>query len=321
MSTVDRREFVRLSAFCAGAAALPHWLAKALGQDPAMKTPGDGSRASALRTALTRARAYGKPLLVLLVPIDQNQRYERGQALGSFLNHGPRDALLELAFAELACATPDEATSVLGEVGLPADPARGTPWFVLVDPAEPAPGAARAARVVDPDFGELGEEPAMGKWQGQFAELEKEARRWAEARNAVVAKALHEVIAPDRGALATLADRCRATLAADERESLEKLLAGGKPPADVLLMRAAAVVAMAAEAPRRDGDRERLREALTDAAKRTLVDARIPGSKWAKSEGCGTEIEGDDDGGLRVACGMAFVPELDRRFLYFFSER
>lgn len=44
------------------------------------------------------------------------------------------------------------------------------------------------------------------------------------------------------------------------------------------------------------------------------------GVKWAKSYGCGTDIEGEADQ-FGVACGMGHVPKKSQRFLYFFTKR
>ena len=73
---------------------------------------------------------------------------------------------------------------------------------------------------------------------------------------------------------------------------------------------------------------ELLRRSLGDDPKRAgplaaevrarLKDKPPAGTKWAKSEGCGVEIEGETDS-MGVACGMGHVPRKGRRFLYFFS--
>jgi hypothetical protein len=44
------------------------------------------------------------------------------------------------------------------------------------------------------------------------------------------------------------------------------------------------------------------------------------GVRWAKSYGCGTEVEGEPES-LGVACGMGHVPKKSQRFLYFFTKR
>lgn len=58
---------------------------------------------------------------------------------------------------------------------------------------------------------------------------------------------------------------------------------------------------------------------LAEAARKRLQVAAPRGTRWASSSGCGTTIEGEDCDS-RVACGMACVPEISRRFLYFFTE-
>ena len=59
--------------------------------------------------------------------------------------------------------------------------------------------------------------------------------------------------------------------------------------------------------------------ALAEDARQRLQLAPPRGTRWASSAGCGLTIEGEDCD-ARVACGMACVPEISRRFLYFFSE-
>ena len=54
-------------------------------------------------------------------------------------------------------------------------------------------------------------------------------------------------------------------------------------------------------------------------ATRELKQARVPGSKWAVSGGCGTTIEGEPRN-MMVACGMGHVPVKSRRFLHFFTK-
>lgn len=60
--------------------------------------------------------------------------------------------------------------------------------------------------------------------------------------------------------------------------------------------------------------------ALAKEVRRRLTLKPPRGVKWAKSYGCGTEIEGERDG-VGVACGMGHVPKKSRRFLYFFTKR
>ncbi|WP_437813618.1 hypothetical protein [Sorangium sp. So ce1078] len=60
-------------------------------------------------------------------------------------------------------------------------------------------------------------------------------------------------------------------------------------------------------------------EARAASVRARLVKAPPGGAHWAIASGCGTTVEGvEDDGGL-MACGMGHVPSKSRRFLYFFS--
>lgn len=58
--------------------------------------------------------------------------------------------------------------------------------------------------------------------------------------------------------------------------------------------------------------------ALAAQAKAQLRVRPPRGSRWADGSGCGSIIEGEKDQ-LSPACGMGHVPELSRRFLYFFA--
>ena len=62
---------------------------------------------------------------------------------------------------------------------------------------------------------------------------------------------------------------------------------------------------------------------LGAAARRELLQKRLPGSAWAESRGCGIRIESPEPGessGAGFACGAGHVPERAQRFLYFFTE-
>jgi len=59
--------------------------------------------------------------------------------------------------------------------------------------------------------------------------------------------------------------------------------------------------------------------ALAADVRARLTHARVPGSRWAKASGCGTEIEDDPDQ-LGIGCGMGHVPEKAQRFLYLYAQ-
>ena len=60
-------------------------------------------------------------------------------------------------------------------------------------------------------------------------------------------------------------------------------------------------------------------EALAERVRTQYVRREIPGSRWGRGSGCGTQIEGETP--RLVGCGMGHVPQLSRRFLFFFSDR
>jgi hypothetical protein len=56
---------------------------------------------------------------------------------------------------------------------------------------------------------------------------------------------------------------------------------------------------------------------LAERARDRIVEERVPGSRWARSSGCGTIIGGEDQN--LVTCGTGHVPERSVRFLYFYE--
>jgi hypothetical protein len=83
------------------------------------------------REALERARKAGRPLLVLIIPDDDGEKWERGRAFGEWLNHGTDAQLAPLALVEVACLRLDELERVYDG---PSDP-----LMLLIDPSEQKP--------------------------------------------------------------------------------------------------------------------------------------------------------------------------------------
>ena len=69
-----------------------------------------------LARALARAQELGLPLVVVVVPREDDARQARAERLGDFFLRGPRDALALLGLAELVCATSEEVRSLFPEV-------------------------------------------------------------------------------------------------------------------------------------------------------------------------------------------------------------
>lgn len=169
---MDRRQFLRLTGGSAAAAALTAWLAPGWSRrvGPVPKAQVDPEEAP-------EARA---PLLAILVPKDEGQGFERGQAIGALFHHGGERVLADLAAVELVCARADQ---------VPAEAraeAAGEPWFVLVT----RDGGGVRVHAFTPDLPP--EPPARPPEGSTLADTEGAAatRVW------VFADALHEFLRP-----------------------------------------------------------------------------------------------------------------------------
>lgn len=66
------------------------------------RTPADAF--SSFEQAWRDAQANHRPLLVLVIPSDPMQGWDRGRAFGAVINHGTNEALQAIGTSELACA-------------------------------------------------------------------------------------------------------------------------------------------------------------------------------------------------------------------------
>ena len=94
---------MRRRCFLGALAFGPLWLRRAfadasLGQPV---TPSAGP--DRYREALSRARAAGRPLLVLVIPDDDGEKRSRGQAFGEWILHGDDVYVASLAQVEVVC--------------------------------------------------------------------------------------------------------------------------------------------------------------------------------------------------------------------------
>src|SRR5688572_25701231 len=96
-----RRAFLGgVAAAGAAIAAWPSWLQRAFAQD----RPGAEDSLAVLSGAYRRAQRAGKPLLVIVIPADDAQKYGRGTAFGELLNFATDDRMALLAMCEVVCA-------------------------------------------------------------------------------------------------------------------------------------------------------------------------------------------------------------------------
>jgi hypothetical protein len=121
---VKRREFLGGAATAAAAAAFSALVRRAFAD--ASCEPGAGPPGLELSGAYRRAQRAGKPLLVLVVPAADGEKYDRGHAFGEFLNHASDEQMAPLAGVEVVCATMDELKRLVPNAG------DGEPLLILV---------------------------------------------------------------------------------------------------------------------------------------------------------------------------------------------
>lgn len=315
----DRREFLFSALFAGGAVALPEWLSRWFGQDPAntQGTQAAEQRERVLRAAVQKAKDHGKPLLVFVLPAESatGERWHRSQWFGAFLNHGGSLALLEVALCVPVCATLADVRTVTGAASI-----EGDQLLLVVDVAEVGVPDAPAAKVTPLvlDLGDPcrlpGDPPYSETW---LADVEARITAGLEKLTAE----LHRTIHLHGDSMAKLVEAARAHMNDEQRAAVAAFVAGGKAPDDDLLVRAAAEI-RGSTAGLTDAARKRLLDTLCKAVERTLVLRRVPGGLWRRSKGCGSATEDENGKAVEVAgvaCGMGNVPRMCERFLDLYS--
>lgn len=300
---MKRRALLGGAAIGAGVLACPSWIARAFGQVAA------GAELAALSDAYRRAQRAGRPLLVLIIPAQQEARWDRAQAFGELLNHGPESVLADLALAEVACATMSTLRTLVPQAG------SGEPLMVLVEP-EAVPATARGLRAELPTMPEYWVFSEETSWD----ERVQRENAVIDQRIAVLAGVVHRALAPDAATISQRAALARARLSAGDRARVEAAIRAGRVTSEVAAL-APAMIAEAASA------RPTLGSALVELGTERWRRGRIPGSRWAVGGGCGTQVEeteeerarGDGDQRMMVACGMGHVPERSARFLDWYT--
>jgi hypothetical protein len=298
---MKRRTLLRAAAVAAGAAAWPRWIRAAFAEDC-----GPTAGAQALSKAYRAAARANRPLLVFVIPENDDAKWRRGQALGALINFGDDRALAALAVPSVFCAGLKDLREIVPAATL-ADP-----MGVLVD-TDQIPARVTQVPATEP--------PARGR-SVRGSVLEIDGRPWAErvkaedeevdAQISAAGAALREAIAGKADALAGQAQRQRDAWGSS-RPTIEDTLDDPKGALEGL--EAVALAEATAQTPQSAA----LTTRLAALARHRLKDARVPGSRWATYHGCGTHIEGEEDK-LMIACGMGHVPEKRARFLYLFAK-
>lgn len=329
---MNRRKFLGSAAAVAAAATWPAWLREAFAAGVAASPEQQAAELAVLSEGFRRAQRAGKPLLVLLIPADDGHKYERGAALGEYLNHGADEQLWPLSLAEVVCATLTNLRRLVPEAGGAAAGPRqkDEPLMVVVEtdqvPARfqdlsgklVASAGGRGLFVEGPQQKRRKGETDEQHWQRLRTEQQRREDQEIAARIAVLSGLVRSGLGPDAAALERRAAQARGHLEGTAAAQLEVALSGGVQPTAEQVAAAPALVAQAAL--KAQGElRARLLASLAAHVTAKLRKERVPGSKWARSSGCATEIEGETSN-VMVACGMGHVPEKSSRFLYFFTK-
>jgi hypothetical protein len=276
----------------AGAVVLtwPGWLGRAFAQ-----TADD--EAVELEGTIAWARAAGRPVLVIVVPADVHAWVLRGEAWGELLNYGPDLAMADLTLADVVCAHAPTLRALV--TGAP----EGEPVAVVIEPD----GTVTS---YDPP---LAERPDRRERQGD-EEYEASAEAAVDARIASLTRLVHDALAADDAMIARRAQDARTARGVSSAWFAQAL--GGAPLTAELAAEAPAEVYAATR--RVDAaDAAPWLAALTRLGIRRLRLSRIPGSRWARSTGCGAILEGPSERYGGMPCGMGWSPARSVRFLSF----
>lgn len=281
----------RRTILSAGAAlALPAWMASALTREQSGLTASEHEnttdsaaekRVPTLADARARARAVGKPLLVLLADPDAESN-SAGRAWGEFFALATEDAWLDLALVEVVCMP----RAALGDFERARDPK--VLWAVLFETDD----ASSPPRFVEGDL------PAR-VWSRDDHEVQ------ARERGAALAARIHAAVLPDEATWERRANQSMGSF--DELSALsethgqyEAVLEEGSIVRLTDLDRFAALARF--RAPRR-----RLAE-LALAARVRVFERDPSGARWQTlSNYC-------------PPCGMGFVAPESRYFLSFYAQ-
>jgi hypothetical protein len=155
------------------------------------------ARLAQVAASYRRARAVGKPLLVFVIPENDDAKWTRGQAFGELLNYGSDRDLAPLAGVELVCATMADLRKLVPTVGM------GEPLMVLVRP-ETVPAAALQLDVALPPHNEA--------WDDSWEETERRESETSDKRIAAMGGLLRRALGDDARRAATLAGSARTRL-------------------------------------------------------------------------------------------------------------
>ena len=213
---MNRRKFLGTAATAAVIATWPGWLRRAFAETPALAKEAAGL--AVLSEGYRHAQRAGKPLLVLVIPADDGQKYDRGRAFGEYLNHGSAEQLAPLALCEVACAEMAKLRRLAPAAG------EGEPLMVLIE-TDQVPARVqrfdvalveepeRDWRVVDED--DPADPPKKNetedeRWQRRFTARQRREEAVIAKRIEQIAALVKDAVQPDVARLAERAAQARA---------------------------------------------------------------------------------------------------------------
>ncbi|HEY8211093.1 MAG TPA: twin-arginine translocation signal domain-containing protein [Myxococcaceae bacterium] len=317
---MNRRGVLKGLGAAAAAAVWPGWLSEAFAGAPCGVLKG----AATLSAAIKRAHDALQPLLILVVPKDDGEKWDRGRHFGEWLNFGADRDLAPLACAQVVCSEMRAVCQLFPSAPADAEPAA---FIAQVDRAPARIGialdsflpheASRLSEAVDHEgLDHLTEAERQAFWEGRYERQQLLEDASIQPCIDRTGEAIRRAVLGDLASLRRLADARWERMTASDRDMTRRLLGGGSGSALDVVMAAPMLAVAAAE--RGGAEEDRLTKVLADAARAQFGEQRIPGSKWARASGCGEFVEGEEEQ-IGIACGMGHVPRKSQRFLYFFT--
>jgi hypothetical protein len=207
---MNRRRFLDATVAASAALLWPAWLKEAFGEADKCNAEGASRVGSAFPSAATlsaafrRARRTGKPLFVIVIPVDDGEKYVRGRAWGELINFGTDDQLAPFSSVEVACATME----VL-ELVVPSQ-VSGEPFFAVVSNGT-TPSTVKGFGIELPTY----TEPERTRWdEHSWEEQERREDLIAQQRIATLADAVRRALGVPSGDVAARAADARTSLKA-----------------------------------------------------------------------------------------------------------
>jgi hypothetical protein len=280
---MKRRSFLRGAALGTAAVASSGWFASA------WAAPSNGTLR--IFDAYRRARRLQRALLVFVVPVDPALRYERGDSLGAYLNHGTDRQLAPLALCEVVCATMVEL-SELSPATYDTEPS-----FVLIEsvslPAKPRHSSVTLKATTD--------------YANGYANVDENISRIANAIAAVV-------LPGNQVSQSMLGHRD-----SEAEKALLPTLVNTPDKRDLSKIDRHAAGLMSVALKVKGEVRVAIFAGLAASARARIRDKPLPGARWAHASGCGPTSYEDqpEDTNVGYLCGMGHVPAKSERFLAF----